>query len=68
MRKKILHAQKEGLLEKTSILNDVLLEAVNKNIISEEEKIKLESSEKLRWDIINVDHVKKDFNIKSNLL
>ena len=68
IEKKILHAQKEGLLEKTSILNDVLLEAVNKNIISEEEKIKLESSEKLRWDIINVDHVKKDFNIKSNLL
>ena len=68
IEKKILKAQRDGLLEKISILEEVLPEAVNKNIITEKEKEKLEASEKLRWDIINVDHVKKDFNIKSNLL
>jgi acyl-CoA dehydrogenase len=59
IEKKILNAQKEGLLNKVSILDTVLIEAVNKNIITEEEKLELEKSEILRWDIINVDHVKK---------
>lgn len=59
IEKKILKAQRDGLLDKISILDTVLVEAIDKEIITEEEKNKLESSEKLRWDVINVDHVKK---------
>jgi alkylation response protein AidB-like acyl-CoA dehydrogenase len=59
IEKKIIQAQKEGLLEKTLILENVTEEAVSKNVISNEEKDKLTSSENLRWSVINVDHVKK---------
>ena len=59
IEKKILKAQRDGVLEKISILDKVFIEAVEKEVITEEEKNKLEASEKLRWDIINVDHVKK---------
>lgn len=55
---KILIAQKEGKIKKSPILLDLLEDAINNNIISKEEKEKLVESEKLRWQVINVDHFK----------
>jgi alkylation response protein AidB-like acyl-CoA dehydrogenase len=56
---KITKAQRAGLLEKTTIISEVLDEAVLKEIITNEEKEKLLVSEKLRWEVINVDYIKK---------
>jgi acyl-CoA dehydrogenase len=59
LEKKIIKAQKEGLLSKGTLIIELLEEAENKSIITNEEKEKLKSSEKLRWEVINVDHYKK---------
>lgn len=56
---KILNAQKEGIIKKHPILFEVLEEAIDKKVITIEEKEKIIKSEELRWKVINVDHFKK---------